>query len=130
MMTSMKLLYAFTNPYILSVVVDLAGIGSLIAAATAFIALYLGWKTNQRTATNTEEVSYVDNNLKTMQATLDLLTRDNERLRQLNEEQRLQIEAFTLELQEVEEKLEKCQQLCSGLSRRLNKFGAEHEREQ
>ena len=82
---------------------DYAGIGSVIAAFTATVALVFGYRNTRRAQQTTESVSYVDNNLKTMQATLDWLTADNGRLREINEQQRLQIIGFDEELQRVED---------------------------
>lgn len=126
--------YIFSS--IIAASLDFAGIGSLLAAGTACIALFLGYRTNKRSATNAETVSYVDNNLKTMQATLDWVTEDNKRLREVNEVQRLQNLKFVEEinhlehevsrLSTIEEELERCKQTCARLTVRLNEMGSDN----
>lgn len=132
--------------YLLAAGLDYAGIGSLIAAVTATVALFFAHKNNKRAARTTESVSYVDNNLKTMQATLDWLTNDNSRLREINEEQRLQIINLDDEVQRIEDiatqealaqsekirslsskldrymrDLDECQIMCASLKRQIEK---------
>lgn len=110
--------------------VDYTGIASLVAAAAAFVTFFFSYVHNKRTATVAASVSYVDNNLKTLQASLDWLTKDNESLRGLNEqqreeivEQRKEIDDLRTELHEVEERLDSCKSMCDALNRQLNKRG-------
>ena len=99
--------------------VDVAGIGSVVAGITAMIALILGHRNSRRAAQTTESVSYVDNNLKTMQATLDWLTKDNTRLREVNEEQRLSMVDMHEEMQQLRLELATCKELCTLMGVRL-----------
>lgn len=126
---------------LIAATMDAAGIASLIAALAAVIAMILSNQSNKRTAVNTESVSYVDNNLKTMQATLDWLQKDNDRLRVVNEEQRKQNIAFARELEAVEHELEhvkenfdkaqeelhSCTKRCSVMEMTLKKLGVQND---
>ncbi len=107
---------------------DYSGVGSIIAAITAAVALYFGHKSNRRSANNTEEVSYVENNLKTMQATLDWVTKENERLRELNEDQRTELDKISNELRHIEIKLDKCTRSYELVKKRLNELGEQNGR--
>lgn len=109
---------------------DYSGIGSIIAGATATVALILGYRTSKRTADTTEEVSYVDTNLKTMQATLEWLKADNERLmidnrklRDQNEEQNLQNLRVSEELRQITLELTQCKDMCGAMDRKLKELG-------
>ena len=116
---------AFSN--IIAVGLDLAGISSLLAAGTACVALFFAQRTSRKQTKNTEAVSYVDNNLRTMQTTLDWLTADNKHLRDLNEIQRLQIIEHTRELESVHAELEQCKQVCKNMQKRMTELGDKNE---
>ncbi len=105
---------------------DYTGLGSILAGITALVALYLGHRTSKRTAINTEGVSYVDTNLKTMQATLEWVNKDNAQLRELNEKQRFEIDEIMKELRKVEIKLDNCNRSYELLNKRLNEIGEQN----
>ena len=126
MMPTATLFSLFNFPSVLGASVDYTGIGSIIAAITALVALYYGYKTNKRTASNTEEVSYVENNLKTMQTTLDWVTKDNVRLRELNEEQRLEIDEINKSLNHIEIELDKCKRSHELMRKHFNELGEQN----
>lgn len=97
-----------------------AGVASVVAAMTAVVALFLSNKSNKRQQQNTESVSYVDNNLKTMQGAMDWvkadnvsLREDNDYLRKVDETRRQENIALKIELERVKEELASCRDACT-----------------
>lgn len=109
----------YTYAKTLGVSIDYSGIGAILVAITALLALLLGHKNSRRSTKITDSVSYVDNNLKTMQATQNWLMVDNKRLREVNENQRELLVESEEKIQQLRLKLAKCKELCIRMSMRL-----------
>jgi hypothetical protein len=101
---------------------DYAGVGSIVAAFAAMTAMIMNHQNNKRTSANTETVTYVDTNLKTLQATITILQSENDRKDVIIGKQGIELEKQAEEIARMEVELAECKTSCARMERRLDEL--------